>query len=699
MRGRGKDTPPPARAGWGRRPFAPSAAGTVHAWENAAPSARGTVRTRGRPDAALGRPTGGGDAGPVRWSRMDRNLDPQRRHLPELARQIRRWCLEMTTHAGSGHVTSAFSATELMVGLCFGGYFRYDAGEPSRPNNDRLIFSKGHASPLFYALWAAAGKVDPAELRTYRRFGSTLEGHPTRRFPFAEAATGSLGQGLGIGVGMALNARHLDDLGYRTFVLLGDSEMAEGSQWEAVQLAAHYRLSNLVGILDVNRLGQRGETMLGRDARAHAERLDAFGWRTRVIDGHDFPAILDALAAATGEKERPFMIVARTVKGKGVAFLEDADGWHGKPVPPDRLAAALEELEPVGTALPVAMALPEAAPTDPLRPLPAPVAHYGRGEKIATRKAYGNALARLRDAWPTLVALDAEVGNSTGAEHFAHAAPTRFFEMFIAEQAMVEVAVGLALRGKIPFASTFAAFFTRAFDQIRMAHYCDANVKFVGSHAGVSIGEDGASQMGLEDFALFRSIPGAVVLHPCDALSTEKLVEAAAGHEGLVYLRTLRQATPVLYDDAEPFPLGGSKVLRAGEADVATVVGVGATVHEALAAHARLASEGIAVRVIDAYSVHPLDVATLRRAANETGALITVEDHHAAGGLGEAVLAALAENPRPTEILAVRKRPISGRAAELRDYCGISADAIVAAVRRLLGSRRDRLIEATARFR
>ncbi|MFT3831047.1 MAG: transketolase [Opitutaceae bacterium] len=625
---------------------------------------------------------------------MDENLDTPLPRLPAIARQIRRWCLEMTTAAGSGHVTSAFSATDLLVGLCFGGFFRYDAAEPAHPNNDRLIFSKGHASPLFYALWAAAGKIDPAQLRTFREFGSTLEGHPTRRFPFTEAATGSLGQGLGIGLGMALNARYLDDLGYRTFVLLGDSEMAEGSQWEAIQLAAHYRLANLVGILDVNRLGQRGETMLGRDARAYAERLEAFGWRTRVIDGHAFPEILEAFAAATSETERPFMIIARTVKGKGVSFLEDTDGWHGKPVPPDRLAAALQELGAVEVALPAEIPRPADAQPGAAQPLPAAVPAYQRGQKVATRKAYGAALERLRDAWPQLVVLDAEVSNSTGAERFAHAAPTRFFEMFIAEQAMVEIAVGLALRGKIPFASTFAAFFTRASDQIRMAQYSDANIKLVGSHAGVSIGEDGASQMGLEDFALFRAVPGAVVLHPCDALSTEKLVEEAAAHHGLVYLRTLRQATPVLYDDTESFPIGGSKVLHASARDVATVVGVGATVHEALAAYERLRSDGIALRVIDAYSVHPLDAATLRQAANETGALVTVEDHHAAGGLGEAVLAALAENPRPTEILAVRKRPMSGHGDELRDYCGIFANAIVAAVMRLLGARRDRLIAA-----
>ncbi|HLP08828.1 MAG TPA: transketolase [Opitutaceae bacterium] len=629
---------------------------------------------------------------------MNANIDSQLPRLQAIARQVRRWCLEMTTGAGSGHVTSAFSATDLMVGLCFAGFFRYDAAEPAHPNNDRLIFSKGHASPLFYALWAAAGKIDPAQLRTFREFGSTLEGHPTRRFPFTEAATGSLGQGLGIGLGMALNARYLDDLGYRTFVLLGDSEMAEGSQWEAIQLAAHYRLANLVGILDVNRLGQRGETMLGRDARAYAERLESFGWRTRVIDGHAFPEILDAFAAATGETERPYMIIARTVKGKGVSFLEDTDGWHGKPVPEDRLGAALQELGAAEITLPAEIPRPDDAQPSAVHPLPAPAPEYERGQKVATRKAYGAALARLGDAWPQLVVLDAEVSNSTGAERFAHAAPTRFFEMFIAEQAMIEAAVGLALRGKIPFASTFAAFFSRAFDQIRMAQYSDANIKLVGSHAGVSIGEDGASQMGLEDFAMFRAVPGAVVLHPCDALSTEKLVEAAAAHPGMVYLRTLRQATPVLYSDTETFPIGGSKTLRSSERDVATIVAVGATVHEALAAHARLQTDGIAVRVIDAYSVHPLDAATLRRAANETGAFVTVEDHHAAGGLGEAVLASLAENPRPTEILAVRKRPLSGKGDELREYAGISADAITAAVMRLLGARRDRLVEVAARI-
>ena len=615
---------------------------------------------------------------------MPRNLAFESRHLQALARLIRLYCLNMTSKAHSGHLTSSLSAADLMTALVFGGTFRFKLDEPAHPNNDRLIFSKGHASPLFYALWAVAGAIPEEELLSYRQFGSRLEGHPTPRFPYVEAATGSLGQGLGIGLGMALNASRLDHLPYRTYVLLGDSEMSEGSQWETIQLAAHYQASNLIGIIDVNRLGQRGATMLGHDIDGYARRVSAFGWKTLTIDGHDMPQVLDAFAAATEEQRQPVMIVARTIKGKGISFLEDAEGWHGKALDDNEWEQAQGEFSDVDRHRRGTVVAPGSQRPAPVSAQPAPPPDYAIGQSVSTRKAYGTALARLAAQFPQLVSLDAEVSNSTMAELFAKKVPERFFEMFITEQNMVEVALGLSRRGKIPFVSTFAAFLTRAFDQIRMSQYSEANIKFVGSHAGVSIGEDGPSQMALEDVSMFRSILASTVLHPCDAVSTEKLVEAAATHEGLVYLRTMRQDTPVIYDVKEPFQIGGSRVLRESSADRLTLVAAGATVHEALKAHGQLKGEGIPVRVIDAYSIKPIDTMTLRAAADVTGTIVTVEDHYPAGGLGDAVLHALADRPVPVTVLAVQKTPMSGKGEELRDFEGISASAIVTAAKRLL---------------
>jgi transketolase len=604
--------------------------------------------------------------------------------LQSLARLIRYHSVNATSTAQSGHLTSALSATDLMTGLVFGGTFRFKVSEPDHPNNDRLIFSKGHASPLLYALWTVAGAIDQQELLSYRKFGSRLEGHPTQRFPYAEAATGSLGQGLGIGLGIALNASRLDRLPYRTYVLLGDSEMSEGSQWEAIQIAAHYQVSNLVGIIDVNRLGQRGATMLGHDIEAYARRVAAFGWRTMTIDGHDMPQILEAFREAEVEKSQPVMIIARTLKGKGISFLEDADGWHGKALDKDQWKQALGELSDVDREVHGTIANPEDRRPERTAPQPAGAPHYEIGNSVATRKAYGAALTRIAPKFPQLVSLDAEVSNSTMSEMFAEKLPGRFFEMFIAEQNMVEVALGLSLRGKIPFVSTFAAFLTRAFDQIRMSQYSQANIKFIGSHAGVSIGEDGPSQMGLEDLAMFRSIFTSTVLNPCDAVSTEKLVETAAAHEGIVYLRTMRQSTPVIYGNEESFSIGGSKVLRKSKDDRLTLVAAGATVHEALKAYDELLRIGIPVRVVDAYSIKPIDAAALREAADATRAIVTIEDHYPAGGLGEAVLQALAERPVPVTVLAVHKTPMSGTGDELRDFAGISAAAIIKTVERVV---------------
>jgi transketolase len=605
-------------------------------------------------------------------------------HLSELARWTRSLILRATTRAGSGHPSSSLSATDLMIGLLFGGAFHYDIDDPHNPNNDRLIFSKGHASPLFYSLWAAAGGLSEEEVLSYRQFGSVMEGHPTPALRFVEAATGSLGQGLSIGVGLALNAKHLDKLPYRTYVLLGDSEMAEGSQWEAVEIAAHYQLDNLVGVLDVNRLGQRGETMHGHDLAAYQRRFEAFGWHTLLIDGHVMDQVVGAFHQATQITRRPTVIIARTLKGKGVAAIEDQGGWHGKALSEEELVKALAGLGKVDASIrgnipkpdPLCPESPPAAEAKPLEP---------PSGSVATRAAYGTALKRLYPQFRDIVCLDGEVSNSTGAETFKEANPERFFEMFIAEQNMAGVALGLSRRGKIPFVSSFAAFLTRAFDQIRMSQYSDANVKFVGSHAGVSIGEDGPSQMGLEDIAMFRSILNSVVLHPCDAVATEKLVEEAARHVGIVYLRTMRQKTPVLYRPLDSFPIGGSKVLRENERDVATIVAAGATVHEALHAYDALQKEGLSVRVIDAYSIKPIDHETLRRAAAATGLVITAEDHYAEGGLGEAVLSALAEAPVPIHVLAVRRRPRSGKPEELRDFVAISSAAIASSVRELRG--------------
>lgn len=605
--------------------------------------------------------------------------------LKKLATLIRYYILAATTAAGSGHPTSSLSAVELMTALMFGGIFRFFADRPHHPNNDRLIFSKGHASPLLYSLWAAAGKLTEDDLvKNYRRLGSPLEGHPTPAFPYVEAATGSLGQGLSIGVGMALNAKYLDKLPYLTYVLLGDSEMAEGSVWEAAEIAAHYRLDNLIGIVDVNRLGQRGETMYGHNLEAYARRLAAFGWETILVDGHSFPEILQAYERAVTVSEKPAMIIAKTIKGKGVSFLEDRNGWHGKALTPEELAKALPELGEIDKTVRGEIAAPE--DRQPVRPHPqkAPDLSYPPDKPVATRKAYGNALVRLYPEFPDIVSLDGEVSNSTYAEIFQAAHPDRFFEMYIAEQNMVGAGLGLACRGKIPFVSSFAAFLTRAFDQIRMSQYSDPNLKFVGSHAGVSIGQDGPSQMGLEDIAMFRTILNSVVLYPADAVATERLVEAAARHRGLAFLRTTRAATPILYDAREEFPIGGSKVLRQSDKDVATVVSAGITLFEALKAYEALRQEGINIRVIDLYCIKPIDVKTLERAARETGAIVTVEDHYAQGGLGEAVLSALATTPVPVHILAVRRRPLSGKPEELLDYEEISHGAIINKVKKII---------------
>jgi transketolase len=604
----------------------------------------------------------------------------------ELGQQLRVDSIRCSASAKSGHPTSAMSAADLMAVL-LAEYLRYDFAEPQNANNDRLIFSKGHASTLLYALYKAAGAISDEELMTYRQFGSRLEGHPTPILPWVDVATGSLGQGLPIGVGMALAAKRLERVPARIWVLCGDSEMAEGSMWEAFEHAGFYELDNLVAILDVNRLGQTGETMHGWDLDFYVRRAEVAGWRAIAIDGHDLEEIDRAYADAVETTGRPTAIVARTVKGKGVSFVQDQMGFHGKALDKDKVDAAIAELGGVRdirveVAKPDTDGRPREFKAGELR-LP----RYDVGESVATRKAYGDALAAVGAARGDVVALDGEVSNSTFSELFRDAHPDRYFEMYIAEQQLIGAAVGLQTRGWRPFASTFAAFHTRSYDFVRMAAISRADLRLCGSHAGVSIGEDGPSQMGLEDIAAFRAVHGSTVLHPCDANQTAKLVAQMADREGIVYMRTLRPATPVLYEADDEFPLGGSKLVRASDEDEVAIVAAGITVHEALEAADELEGDGIRARVVDAYSVKPIDAETLHVAADATGGrLVTVEDHWPEGGLGEAVLAAFAdreESPRVVT-LAVRDMPTSGTPEEVMDAAGITARHIADAARRLV---------------
>jgi len=603
-------------------------------------------------------------------------------NLEKLAKLVRYFILVSTTKAGSGHPSSSLSAVELMTDLLFGGFFKFNINDPSYINNDRLVFSKGHASPLLYSLWAAAGVITEEEILTLRKFGSRLEGHPTPVFPYTEASTGSLGQGLSIGVGISLNAKYIDKLPYKTYVLLGDSEMTEGSQWEAIQIAEYYKLDNLICILDVNRLGQRGQTMYGWDIEAYEKRISSFGWETVTIDGHDFKEISSAYRHALQVKGKPTMIIAKTIKGKGVSSIENKDGWHGKALPADKLDEALADIGDIDKNITKSIAEPDKCDASSGEIKDYDVTAINT-DSMSTRKAYGIALVNIFKKFPDIVVLDAEVSNSTYAEIFKEKFPDRYFEMYIAEQNMIGTALGLASRGKIPFVSTFAAFLTRAFDQIRMSGYSNTNIKFVGSHAGVSIGEDGPSQMGLEDIAMFRAQLNSVVIYPSDAISTEKLVEKAAAHYGNVYIRTTRMDTPVIYDSSEDFEIGGSKTLRVSENDKATVCAAGITLHEALKAYDELKKENISIRVIDVYSVKPVDREAIAKAQEETGAIITVEDHFAEGGLGEAVKSVASEKS-PVYMLAVRKIPRSGKPYELLDFEEISSKAIIGKVKEIL---------------
>ncbi len=623
---------------------------------------------------------------------MTTQIDQTQTHIDQwrsIAQQLRVDSVRSTSAAGSGHPTSSLSGADLMAVL-IGKYLKYDWDAPENPANDHLIFSKGHASPLLYAVYKAVGAVTDEEMMTFREFGSRLQGHPTPEIPYVDVATGSLGQGLPIAVGVALAGKYLDKLPYKVWVLLGDSEMAEGSIWEACNTAAHYQLNNLIGIIDMNRLGQRGETMFGHDSNAYASRARAFGWHTIEIDGHNLEEIDRAYQEALEPRDQPTMIVAKTFKGRGVSFLEDQLDQHGKPVQADKGDAAVVEL---GGESNIVIQTQKPEPMQPFAKgsnesvqLPT----YEVGEGVAARTAYGDALKAL-GARQDVVAMDGEVSNSTYAEKFAKQYPDRYFEMYIQEQQLVAAAVGMSVRQRVAFASSFAAFLSRAYDFIRMAAVSQANIRLCGSHAGVSIGEDGPSQMALEDIAMMRAVFGSTVLYPSDANQTAQLVAAMAETPGISFIRTTREKTAVLYPADQQFRVGGSAVVRQSENDQVTVVAAGITVHEAIKACEELAGEGVNVRLIDAYSVKPIDTQTLLEGVQATGGrLVVAEDHYPEGGLGSAVLEALAGSGSLTQDLkfrhlAVRIMPGSGKPQELLDAAGISAKHIANAVRELAG--------------
>jgi len=605
--------------------------------------------------------------------------------LEKIATKLRIHSLKMTAEAGSGHPTTCFSMAELAACLFF-GEMRININDPHDWSNDELVLSKGHAAPILWAALAEGGIVPVDDLENLRRIDSPLEGHPTPRMPWIKAATGSLGQGLSVGVGMAAGIR-MAGVDRRVYVVMGDGECAEGSVWEAANSAAGLGLANLCAIVDINRLAQSQATYHGHDIDAYRKKFEAFGWRAVDIDGHDISEIREALKVARST-DRPVVILARTLKGKGVSFLEDKDGWHGKPLKGENLEKALEELG----------AMPE-LDARPFVRVPEPASspdlsgrfdfeRTGYTGKTATRRAYGNGLVKLGEIHPGVVSIDGDVKNSTYAEDFFQAFPGRSFQAFIAEQNMVGMGMGLAAKGYLPFMATFAAFLSRAHDQIRMAAYSRSPLKLVGSHVGVSIGADGPSQMGLEDMAIFTPIPECVVLYPSDAFAAEGCLEEMARYEGMAYLRTSRPATPLLYSPGDHFPIGGSRVLRRSGADRAVVIAAGVTVFEALRAAETLARDGILIRLIDAYSVKPLDSAIVPQVEETGGNVVVVEDHYPAGGLGTAVASCLAGKAR-IEHLAVRELPRSGEPDELLDLYGISAGHIVDAVKKLVGVPRD----------
>lgn len=617
--------------------------------------------------------------------------------LSKKANLVRKWCLVSTTEAGSGHPTSCLSAADIMTVL-FDTYYTYDLKNPHNLANDRLIFSKGHAAPLFYALYALAGAFPIEELKTLRKFTSRLEGHPTPHFPYTEAATGSLGQGLSAGAGLAIGLQREKRLEKKpnVYILLGDGEMAEGEIWEAANFASYYHLNNLIAIVDVNRLGQSQPTMFAHHTKEYANRFAAFGWETIVIDGHDFVQINQAFVSAKQNNNgKPVAIIAETIKGKGISFLEDKEGWHGKPLPKDKLDEALKKLGDIKDKtvfhlrkpslivanLPVGRQNPSVSGQHADSELP-----YKIGDEVGTREVYGKSLVAIGKYNENIMSLDGDMKNSTYSMDFLAAFPDRFIECFIAEQNMVSVAVGLSRLGKIPFVSTFVAFLTRACDQIRVARLSHANIKFAGSHAGVSLGQDGTSQMGLEDIAMFNAIPDSIILQPSDAVSATKLISEIAKYDGIAYFRMLRPKTPVIYNTDEEFVIGGSKIIRSSKNDVVTIIATGITIPEAIKAYGELKKENIFIRIIDAYSIKPVDKKTILESLQQTQqkVLITVEDHYEHGGLGDNVLSAVAEEGVKVIKMAVTKISHSGTTDEVLDDAGINARNIIKKVKSLI---------------
>lgn len=607
-------------------------------------------------------------------------------HIEKLAKLARYYILHAVKSANSGHTTTALSATDIMTTLYF-GVLQQDLDDLDMPNNDRVIFSKGHATPLMYALYAIAGKVTEDELAGFRNIDSVLEGHATYRFKYTEVPTGSLGQGLSVGLGLAYNAKYFDKLPYKTYVLMGDGELAEGQVWEAFSFASQYNLDNVIAIVDMNRLGQTVQTQYGWDTDKLVSRLNAFGWATYVVDGHDIGGLLDAFewAQTVG---KPAVIVAKTIKGKGVSFWEDKNGWHSKPIPADRYEAAVAALGDVDYTLRGEVRKPERLyPVQSLEQQDVSEVEYPNNASVPTKLAFGNAITRLAPKYPSVVVLDGDVQNSTHTELFAEKYSSRFIECFIAEQNMVSLAQGLARRGKRPFVVTFAAFLTRAFDQFRMAALGDAPIRVCGSYVGASVGKDGASNMGMEDIAMFRALHGSTVLYPADAVATEKLTETLIQHDkGIIYLRTAREPLPNIYAASEDFPVGGSKVLKSSDRDTLTVVAAGITVYEALKAYEKLLLEGVNVRIVDSYSIKPIDTDGLLKAAQEAeGIVLVVEDHWFEGGLGDAVLNVFAPVPGVrVHKMAVTKTPVSGEPLDVLRYVGIDADSIYRRIKEIL---------------
>ena len=606
--------------------------------------------------------------------------------LQNKATQLRIESVRATSEAGSGHPSSCCSAADIVAALFF-SVMRYDPKNPKALNSDRFVLSKGHAAPLLYAAWAEAGLFPKSELLKLRTLASDLEGHPTPRLSFVDMATGSLGQGLPVGIGIALNAKYVDKLDHRTYVLMGDGESVEGSVWEAAEVARYHGLDNLCAIVDVNRLGQSDPTMLQHDMEGYRSRWSGFGWQALVVDGHDLSALLAAFDTAAGTKGKPTVLLAKTFKGKGISFMENHPGWHGKPVAKgEETQKAIDELTKrlKPSSITISFRKPSTPAQGPWSIDPLPPSPYKVGDTAATREAFGNALEALGAVNPLVVGLDADVKNSTYTDKFGKKFPNRFFESFIAEQNMLGAASGLAACGKIPFVATFAAFFTRAYDFIRMAAISGSNIKLVGTHVGVSIGEDGPSQMGLEDIAMMAAQPGVTVLYPSDATCTYRLVEMAATHKGMVYIRAGRPKSPVLYGPDETFQIGGSKVIRQSASDVLTIVAAGVTLFEALKAYDTLKAAGVSVRIVDLYSIVPIDRTTLLDSARATqGCILTVEDHYAHGGLGDAVLSAVGPEGIKVHKLAVRTIPHSGKPDELVDHFGIGARSIVEAAQKI----------------